>query len=389
MKSNKPFGLHVATDFPGPYAPPWTTTAIRDCITAASDVMDSAMLVPRRTRKPTRTKITANQNELHIQLFDPIATMLPGFWQRLDWIDLVKAKLLNSATPDFVHSHKLSYEARIGDMLASYFGIPHIISIRGSSDTHYRHHWPWTKEVYRDILTRSRYNLWLSVWAKTLIASRTGYKPTGKDIEFPNAVPSTTLYAQQIKKNPTKNSLVCVCRLDLYKQKGILALLRGLASVHAKIPDMTLDLIGPCGEQAQKILQSTIIQLGLKQNVKWLGPIPRHEVIDRLGNYTAMIMLSKNETFGLVYAEALLSGIPIVYLCGSGVDGYEFANEFGVACKDLSTDSIQSALTELSLRQSDLRNQIAIALSSKRLEFLTSSGQAKAYTKIISEVIEH
>ncbi|SDH98310.1 glycosyltransferase family 4 protein [Nitrosomonas sp. Nm132] len=389
MKNNKLLGLHIVTDFPGPYAPPWTTLAIHDCITAVSDVINSVVLVPRRTRSPSRTQIIAKQNELHIQLFDPVATMLPDFWQRLDWINLVKANLLGQVKPNFVHSHKLSYEARIGDLLASYFNVPHIITIRGSSDTHHRHHWPWTRMLYRNILTRSRLNLWLSVWARSIITNKTGYHPTAKDIEFPNAVPLGALYAQQVESNPKRNSLVCICRLDLYKQKGIVALLRGLASACSKITDLTLDLIGPCGEQAQKILQDSINNLGLSKNVRLLGPMARHEVIGKLGNYAAMIMLSRNETFELVYAEALLSGVPIVYLRGSGVDGYEFAKEYGIACKDLSTTSIYAALIEMSLRQPDLHNQISAALSSGKLDFLTSPGQAKLYSKIISQAVGH
>ncbi len=388
MKNDKPLGLHVTTDFPGQYAPPWTTTAVRDCITAVSNVMDSAVLVPRRTRNPSRTIITVKQNELHIQLFDPVATMLPCFWQRLDWIDLIKTNLLDSVTPDFVHSHKLSYEARIGDMLARYFGVPHIITIRGSSDAHYRHHWPWTRKVYRDILTRSRYNLWLSVWARNLIASKTGYIPTDKDIEFPNAVPSSALYVQQTKKNPTKNSLVCICRLDDYEQKGIVALLRGLASARSIIPELTLDFIGQCGESARKILDASISEYGLDQSVTLLGRMTRKEVIERMSGYAAMILLSKNESFGLVYAEAVLSDIPFIYLRGSGVDGYEFAKEYGIASEDLSVPSIQAALIELSGRQTELRGKIMTERSSGKLNHLTSNGQARLYSDVITSALK-
>lgn len=385
----KPLGLHVTSDFPGPYSPAAVTVAVRDCIAGVSDVMDSVILIPRRTKRPLRSaKITKIHNELHVNLFDPVATMLPNLWRRPDWITVVEENLLSSFKPDFVHSHKLTYEARIGDMLATYYKVPHIITIRGSSDTHNNNHWPWTARVYKSILMRSRLNLWLSVWAKPFLKRATGYESSEKDIDFPNAVPLDSLFTHSNREQSKRNALVCICRLDDYEQKGIVALLRGFASARSIIEDLTLDLIGPCGEKAQKVLEAAIAHYGLSQSVKLLGPIARHEVIKSLGSYAALIMLSKNESFGLVYAEALLSGISIVYLCGSGVDGYGFAKEYGVACKDLSTSSIHAALIELSLNKRRLNNKIAIARSSGYLDHLTSAGQAKLYLNVISEVLE-
>ncbi len=389
MNNVKPVGLHITSDFPGPYSPTSVTVAIRDCITGVSDIMDSVILIPRRTRRPLRRiRVMKMDNELHVNVFDPIATMMPNFWRRLDWKTVLEANLLSSIKPDFVHSHKLTYEARIGDMLATYYNVPHIITIRGSSDTHNRNHWPWTAGIYKSILTRSRINLWLSVWAKSFLYNTTGYESSEKDINFPNAVPLTSFSMFSGRKRSKTNALVCICRLDDYEQKGVIALLRGFASARSVIEDLTLDLIGPCGEKARKVLEATIAQFDLSRSVKWHGSMARHEVIERLGNYDALIMLSKNESFGLVYAEALLAGIAIVYLCGSGVDGHGFAKEYGVACKDLSIPSIHAALIELSLRQPELCNKIAAARSSGELDLLTSAGQAKLYSEVISEALE-
>lgn len=99
------------------------------------------------------------------------------------------------------------------------------------------------------------------------------------------------------------------------------------ASARSVIPDLTLDLIGPCGYPARKILDTLISECDLNNSVTWHGPMTRREVIERMSGYAAMILLSKNESFGLVYAEAVLSGIPIVYLRGSGVDGYDLRTD--------------------------------------------------------------
>jgi glycosyltransferase involved in cell wall biosynthesis len=388
MNKIKPLGLHVTSDFPGPHSPASVTVAIRDLVAGTSNDFASAILIPRRIRKPLRTRIVKFQGELHVGLFDPLAAILPNLSQRLDWIRLVETNLLNSMKPDFVHSHKLTYEARIGDALARHYDIPHIITIRGSSDTHTRNHWPWTTHMYKRILTRSHTNLWLSVWAKPVICKRIGYKPSEKDIDFANAVPVESVYTPASERKFKKNTLVCICRLDDYEQKGIIALLRGLASARSIIPKLTLDLIGPCGEPARKILDTSISEYGLDQSVTLLGRMTRNEVIERMNGYAAMILLSKNESFGLVYAEAVLSGIPIIYLRGSGVDGYRFAKEYGIACEDLSVPSIQAALIELSTKQSELREKIMAGRSSGKLDHLTSSGQARLYSDVITSALK-
>lgn len=388
MKKNKPLGLHIATDFPGPYSPSSVTVAIRDFVSGTSDIFDSAILIPRRIRKPSQTEYVRIENKLHVRLFDPIATMLPGVWQHFDWVNLIETNLLNSVKPNFVHSHKLTYEARIGDILAKHYNIPHIITIRGSSDTHTRNHWPWTAHTYKNILIRSHTNLWLSMWAKSFIHKKTGYESSEKDICFANAVPATIPNTTDTRKLK-RNSFVCICRLNDYRQKGILELLRGVASARLIIPDLTLDLIGPCNDSVRRILDAVISKYSLSKNVSLLGPMARNEIIEKMSSYAAMVLLSKNESFGLVYAEALLSGIPIIYLRESGVDGYDFAEEYGIACDDLSVASVQTALVEMSTRQNELREKIRVAHSYGKLDCLMSNGQAKLYSGIVTYMLNN
>lgn len=63
---------------------------------------------------------------------------------------------------------------------------------------------------------------------------------------------------------------------------------------------------------------------------KYIPFIEKQQLIDYYRKNDIFIMLSKNETFGLSYIEALSQGTPILYTKGQGVDGF-FENK-SVGC---------------------------------------------------------
>ena len=56
--------------------------------------------------------------------------------------------------------------------------------------------------------------------------------------------------------------------------------------------------------------------------VQYYPQSPKEAVLEHLRENDIFVMPSFQETFGLVYIEALSQGLPIVYSKGQGVDGY-------------------------------------------------------------------
>jgi len=63
-------------------------------------------------------------------------------------------------------------------------------------------------------------------------------------------------------------------------------------------------------------------------------------------NHQIFAMPSKHETFGLVYIEALLQGLPILYSRNEGIDGM-YGSEIGEAVKNSSIEEIELRLSKL------------------------------------------
>src|SRR5699024_9957633 len=73
----------------------------------------------------------------------------------------------------------------------------------------------------------------------------------------------------------------------------------------------------------------------------------KNELLKIMRSCSVFAMPSRNETFGLVYVEAMLQGLPILYTEGEGIDGYYKENIGERVSKDADEKEIALALKKL------------------------------------------
>lgn len=387
MKKGKELVLHVSADYPSPFDVRASTVAIGDVISASHLCYESAVLVPKRQHALGFTRYLRRENELHLSFFDPLSWLGIGVRARLDWVSIVKERLLDGVVPVAVHSHKLSYEAKLGSELARHFDVPHLVSIRGFSDTHPRSLLPWLTRDCSDVLDRSAANLWVSAWARMPIEEKTGYRVSSKDVLFPSAIPREIIPNERYGAQGSGRSLVCVSRLIDWRQKGIGQLIEGVGLAAGSGQLFTLDLIGRFDERSRSEIEEVIERSGAKGLVRLLGSKPREEVLQLLGGYDVLVMTSVRETFGLVYLEALFSGLPFIYRAGSGVDGHDFAERFGYRVSSSSAADFLRTLVRCAQEWQEKRVEIEWAIESGDLHYLTSEGLQVRYCEILNAVV--
>lgn len=95
--------------------------------------------------------------------------------------------------------------------------------------------------------------------------------------------------------------------------------------------DFSLIFIGN-GTQKRKIIK-TIGDLNVIPNVKFLTYLPREQVSKEIEKSDCFIMISKNESFGLVYLEAMAKGCITVGSRNEGIDGVIKDGENGFLCE--------------------------------------------------------
>ena len=71
-------------------------------------------------------------------------------------------------------------------------------------------------------------------------------------------------------------------------------------------------------------------------------------------------MLSKKESFGMVFIEALLAGCPVVYPQDAAIDGYFDDHDFAIAAPAGDQAAINAAMAKLVHDQSRLKKALHI-----------------------------
>lgn len=138
--------------------------------------------------------------------------------------------------------------------------------------------------------------------------------PSGKVEVIPNGVDVNAF--QRIDVEKKKARLVYVGRLESHKRVDVL--LRAFKMLRKKFPEIELIIVGD-GSQRRHLVKLSL-NMGLN-NVRFLGAIPRPELIRTIKSSTVLVLPSILEGQGIVLLESMAAGTPPIAVLspGSGV----------------------------------------------------------------------
>jgi len=139
-----------------------------------------------------------------------------------------------------------------------------------------------------------------------------------------------------------KNYRVLLSVSRLIPTKGIDLNLHALKRIVAKYDNLLYLIIGD--GPARQELECLVNDLSLKGHVKFIGQQPSNRVMEYMSICEIFTMPSWQETFGLVYIEAMAHGKPIIGCQGQGVDGIVTDGNTGLLVKPKDVDSLVKAL---------------------------------------------
>ena len=115
---------------------------------------------------------------------------------------------------------------------------------------------------------------------------------------------------------PANFRIVQLARLN-YEKKGQDILIDALGELRRRgRHDISVDFIG--GGVSDEPLRQRAAACGVTDAVHFLGLMDRDEVYRRLADYDAMVHPSRYEGFGLIIAEAMCAGLPVVVTRNDG-----------------------------------------------------------------------
>lgn len=263
-----------------------------------------------------------------------------------------------------VHAHFLFSNGGPAYKLKKEFGIDYIVAVRNTDVNYFFKYGLHVRNYGIKILREAKYIIFISPSYKKYVLDN--YIPEylkeiikKKSYIIPNGIDDfwlDNIYQEKyIDNNPTKIKLISVGELN--KNKNVESSIKALNILKAGGYEVSLDIIGigPLEEELKRLINSS----GNEKNITLHGYLKdRNELLRLYRNSDIFIMPSIQETFGLVYIEAMSQGLPVIYSKGQGIDGYFKEGEVGFSVNPTDIDEIASSILQIMNERDEMFHKI-------------------------------
>ena len=224
--------------------------------------------------------------------------------------------------------------------------IPYVVVVRGTDVNLYMRRMPHLYRIGRQIVKNAQKVIFVSPvqrrqFEKSLAFSRLANNLQSKLITITNGIDQIWIDNQYLANdNRNPDAVLYIGVFD--RNKNVSTLIEACRQLRKQNPNLTLNLVGGGGPCEQQIMKQ------IEQNANWIkfhGPIYDKQKLMQICRQNAVFaMISKSETFGLVYFEALTQGLPVVYTAGQGFDGVLDGYNVGLAAKSCSASDVSEKI---------------------------------------------
>lgn len=285
---------------------------------------------------------------------------------------------------DIVIAATLFSEGAVANKIYEDYKIPYIVSVRGTDMNLYIrrliHLWP----LGRKVINHSAGIVYLTEIIKVNFMSSLFFRLMKVNINKKTCVIYNgidQLWLDNVclvKRENLNKNILYIGRFDA--NKNVERLQRAVLILSKDIPGIHLTLIGGGGDRSDSVIK---LSVEYPELFSFLGRInDRKELIKIMRQHGIFAMISHNETFGLVYVEALSQGLSILYTKGQGIDGV-FAEHVGESVVSSDLGGIIFALKKLIL---DYNNYTI--LSKDTIKIFSWSNISRKYIDLINSSLK-
>ena len=276
------------------------------------------------------------------------------YWDRLFFfykqrkIQKAAIDIFEKQSFDLVHAYTLFSDGNCARYLKQKFRIPYVVAVRNTDVNVFFKYMPFLRKRGIKIMQDAEVVFFLSesyrkqVLEKYIpsklykaIYQKTRIIPNGiDDCWFERSLPEEKhldltqglhlIYAGRIDKN--KNITATQAAMKILRERGY---------------RVTLTVVGKISDQKEwkRILKDEF--------TTYLPAKPKEELAEIYRQHHIFVMPSHNESFGLVYAEAMSQGLPVIYTKGQGFDGQFPEGMVGYHVSDTKPEEIADAIIKI------------------------------------------
>ena len=254
---------------------------------------------------------------------------------------------------EMIHAFTLLTDGNVAYKLSGKYGIPYVVAIRDTDVNSFFRLKPYLRPLGVKIMRNAKAVFFLSNSYKESVISRyvpekyrkailekTHVIPNGiDDFWLENLYSSRDISATEQKIQNHTLSVVCVGKIN--RRKNIPTLQKALAILRKRGWTIDLSVIGKVEDDSE------INQIKQDPYTTCYPPTNKEGLIDYYRKADLFVLASHTETFGLVYAEAMSQGLPVIYTRGQGFDGQFREGEVGYAVSDTNPEEIADAIEKV------------------------------------------
>jgi glycosyltransferase involved in cell wall biosynthesis len=366
--------LHISADFPDPLVPA-KTKAVPSLIAGAEGYRHVVYSLNRVSWRSDIAMFPFGEDRVALAYGAPPygLRLVPHLTPVAETVakDLAQRKIV----PDLIHAHKFTVEGVVADALAAKTGAPFIASLWGDTDTKFFENKPRLRGYYQQIGGRAAFLLPPAPWTARYFADALGLDDTRFKL-LPVMTAADSVLAPQASGAP---KLVTVFAWDSWQRKGFDALAQAIALLAPDVPDLRLDVFGRGGPKALLEMTRVIEKSGAGDRIALKRVLDHGQVQETINSYAAFVMPSRRETYGMVYVEALLAGVPILWSQNQGVDGLFDNVTVGYSCDPRSITDIADGLRLLLAQETRLKGEIRRLQDQGAFDYLRRAGIGACY----------
>lgn len=269
----------------------------------------------------------------------PFRTFASRLWQSLALRGFA-AYVKRFGKPDFVHAHNSLWAGAAAAEIKNRFGVQYVLTEHSSAYARQlvsKDDLELTRRVFGEASTVMAVSRWLSAGLQRYNDREIRVVPNIVDTDFFTRPPTPR------KAKPFRFLTVGL----LTPVKGIDLLLRAFCQAFSDPSDVELEVAGDGPERPR--LQELARSLKISDRVIFSGLCTREQVRESMWRSNAFVTASHVETFGIVLAEALATGLPIISSQCGGPEEIVTGN-VGLLVEPGSVDTLAGALNEILLK---------------------------------------
>lgn len=285
---------------------------------------------------------------------------------------------------NLIHAHSLFSNGYIAYKLNKKYGIPYIVAVRNTDVNVFFKRMYHLRKLGQKIMANASKVVFISEPYKEHVISKYLNEQYIEIIKakcevIPNGINRFWIENAQRKESSCidDKSLNVICVGDIDKNKNHITTLEALKILVDKGYNVSFTIVG-------RILEKEIYSQIIKYEfVNYRGTMKKEDLLLEYRNNDFFVMPSYTETFGLVYAEAMSQGVPVIYSRNQGFDGQFAEGTIGYSVDANNPGEIAEKLLLIKNNYSAISNQCVNSIDRFNWEHITEE-----YADIYNQIVE-